>query len=165
MTVSRGLFIDGSAQIKVIDNRQRTQVKDLTHSLFNLERINLFGSESLNVQAHRCRLPNSVSDLNLGTVSKTGTHNVLGNPTHGVCCRTINLRGVLARERTPAVTSRTAIGINNNLATGQTGIAYGTTLHKTAGRVHNKLRVRAVKLGGIQHRSNHVFDNIRTQIR
>ena len=48
---------------------------------------------------------------------------VLGDVAGHVARRAVDLRGVLARERAAAVTAAAAVGVDDDLAAGQAGVA------------------------------------------
>ena len=50
----------------------------------------------------------------------------------GISCRAVHLRGVLAREGTAAVGALAAVGVDDDLAAGQTGVAVRAADHKLA---------------------------------
>ena len=56
----------------------------------------------------------------------------LTNPACSVCGRSIDLREILAGEGPSAVSSPSAISIDNDLATSQTGITLGTADNEAA---------------------------------
>ena len=59
--------------------------------------------------------------------------------THRICRRAVNLGRVFAAEGTTAMTSHTTIGINDDLAACEAGIAHGAPCDKTARRVDKNL--------------------------
>ena len=55
-------------------------------------------------------------------MGQTGGHDVLGNPASRVCGRTVDLGRVLAGERATAVVGGATVGVDDDLAAGQTGV-------------------------------------------
>jgi len=55
-------------------------------------------------------------------VSQAGSYDVLRNPTGGVRGGTIDLGRVLAGERATAVVGGATVGVDDDLAAGQTGV-------------------------------------------
>ena len=83
-------------------------------------RHTLLGAEGLHVDGHRFGNANSVGDLDLDFVSQAGSYDVLRNPTGGVRGGTIDLGRVLAGERATAVMGGATVGVDDDLAAGQT---------------------------------------------
>ncbi|RMU72680.1 hypothetical protein ALP24_05656 [Pseudomonas syringae pv. aptata] len=82
-----------------------------------------------------------VGHLDLATLGQAGSDDVLGDVTTGVGGRTVNLRWVLAGECTATVTGHSAVGVHDDLAAGQTAVAYRATDDEVAGRVDVELGV------------------------
>ena len=85
-------------------------------------------------------------DLTLG--SQTCGNHILGDPAGSVSGGTVDLAGILAAESTAAVTSVAAVGVNDNLAAGQAGVALRAAHNKAAGGVDVILGVLVQQLGG-----------------
>src|SRR4051812_33361994 len=79
-----------------------------------------------------------VGELNLGPGGKTSSHDVLGHITAHVSSAAIDLRRILTAERATTVTAHAAVGIDDDLAAGQAGIALRTADDETTGRVDEK---------------------------
>src|SRR5512144_2722350 len=98
-------------------------------------------------------------ELNLGVSRESGGDDVLRDPTSHVRCGAVDLRRILARKRTAAVTAPAAIGVDDDFATGQTRIALWTTHDKTPRRIDQVFSVL------VQHpRRDHLLDDIFDQI-
>ena len=105
-------------QIKIANNRSGAQVEDgLEYPLDYVERYR-FGSKRLDVQPDRLGSTDRIGDLNLEARCKARGDRVFCDPSKRVRTRSIDLRGVLTRERSAAVTSGAAVGVDNNLAAG-----------------------------------------------
>ena len=72
-------------------------------------------------------------------VGHSGCHHVLCNVACGVGCRAVHLRGVFAGESSAAVGAFSAVGVNDDFAAGQSGVAVGATDDKLAGGVYEIL--------------------------
>ena len=93
------------------------------------------GAERLDEHADRLGLADRVGDLRLAPTGQTRGHDVLRHPAHRVRGRPVDLRRVLAGERTAAVASHPAVGVDDDLAAGQTGVAHRAADDEAAGRV------------------------------
>ena len=79
----------------------------------------------LDGDAHRVGHADRVADLNLQPVGRAGGHQVLGDVAHHVGRGAVHLRRVLAREAAAAVAGDAAVGVHDDLAPGQAGVAQG----------------------------------------
>ena len=89
-----------------------------------------------------------VGDLDESALGEAGGNQGLGGPASGVGGGAIDLGIVLAGEGTTTVGAPAAISIDNDLATGQTGVAVGTADDETAGGVDVVDGVLIEVLGG-----------------
>ena len=128
-------------QIKHLGDGVWTQVEHLTHQLDDLVVGNFASAEG--IQRNRSRLSDAdcVGNLDLATLSQAGSHDVLGHVTTGVGRRTVNLGWIFTRERAAAVTGHAAVGVNDDLATGQAAVANRATDDELASRVDVELGV------------------------
>ena len=76
-------------------------------------------------------------------IGQPGGDDIFRQIARGVRRRSIDLAGILARKGTTAVRRGTAIGIDNNLATGQSGVAIGAANHEPPGRIDVELGLLA----------------------
>ena len=110
------------------------------------------------------RDPDRVGDLHLRPRRQTGRHDVLGHPAHRVGAGAIDLGGVLARERAAAVAGGAAVGVDDDLAAGQAGVAHRAAGHEPPGRVDQHEARLGQPLVRAQvrrdHRHQHVLDHV-----
>ena len=78
---------------------------------------------------------NGVRELDESAAQKSGVDEGLGDPAGKVGGRAIDLGEVLSGESSSTVGTPSSVGVDNDLATGQTGITLGTTNDKEAGRL------------------------------
>ena len=71
-----------------------------------------------------CGLADRVGDLRLAAAGQARGDDVLGDPAHGVGRRAVDLRGVLAGEGAATVAGHAAVGVDDDLAAGQAGVAH-----------------------------------------
>ena len=89
-----------------------------------LVRDHRLGAERLDEDADRVRLADGVGDLHLGARGQAGRDDVLGDPARGVRGGAVDLRRVLAGERAATVAGHAAVGVDDDLAAGQAGVAH-----------------------------------------
>ena len=76
-----------------------------------------------------------VCDLDLAAVGEACGDDVLRHIAGCVRGRAVDLRRILAGERAAAVRGRAAVGVDDDLAAGQTGVAHRAADDELAGRV------------------------------
>src|ERR1051325_2805148 len=141
MSISRGLLIDRTAQLKRLDNPFRSKLEVLANKLFQLLFTDLAGSEGIYQHADRLSDADSVSKLHFATICKTGSNNIFGDVARHVTGRAVNLGRVLAAESAAAVTAHAAVAVNDDLASCKTCIAHGAADHKAPSGINVVLGV------------------------
>ena len=119
---------------------------------------NLAGAEGIDHQRHRTRDADGVGDLHFALVRQTGGDDVLRHVATGVGGRAVDLGRILARERATAVVGRAAIGVDDDLASGQTAVTMRPTHHEAPGRVYQKAHIALHQLLG-QNRLDDELDH------
>ena len=66
-----------------------------------------------------------VGDLDLAAVGEPGGDHVLGDVAGRIGGRAVDLGGILAREGAAAVAGGAAVGVDDDLAAGEAGVAAG----------------------------------------
>ena len=92
-----------------------------------------------------------------------GCDHVLGHPTCRVGRRTVHLGGILAGERTAAVTGHAAVGVHDDLAAREPGVGVGPAQLEDPGRVDEDAQPLGVEIGG-QQRVDDVLDQVGAQL-
>ncbi len=69
--------------------------------------------------------PDGIGHLEHGALGQLCRHQVLGHVAGHVAGRAVDLRGVLAGEGAPSVRAGAAVGVDDDLAPGQSGVAHG----------------------------------------
>ncbi len=127
VAISGGLQVDRALQVEFVDDGGGAQVEDLAYGGGGVAAHwhALLGAEGLHVDEFRVGNTNSVGDLDLDLVGQAGSPQFLGNPTGGIRGGTIDLGRVLAGERATAVVGGASVGVDDDLAAGQTGVGRG----------------------------------------
>ncbi len=121
-------------------------------------------SEGVDQHAGGLRHADGVGNLHLALVGQAGRHQVLGHVAGRVGGGPVDLRGVLPGERAAAVAAVTPVGVHDDLAAGQTGIAQGPADLEVAGRVDEDLGL-AVDQVGRDHLADHVLGDVGHDLR
>ncbi len=145
VAVGSRLLEDGVGQAKTLHDEVRTQVNQLLDLEGNLgvAHLDVRSAFSVDVEANRLSLADGVGNLHQGLVAYASGHEVLGNVTHGVGCRAVHLRAVLAREGTAAMGIAATVGVDDDLAARYTRVAVRTADDELACGVHVELHVIA----------------------
>ena len=110
-------------QVELVDERLRAHVEVLEDVLLELLVGDLAGAERVDVHADRLRDADRVGDLHLAALREARRDDVLRDEARVVAGRAIDLRRVLAAEGAAAVTAHAAVGVDDDLAAGEAGVA------------------------------------------
>src|SRR5690606_3427375 len=130
VAVGRGLLVHRVDQVQHLDDAVRAQVEVGTDQLLDLCVRNLAGAEGGYRDRGRLGHADGVGNLHFALVGQAGGNHVLGDVTGSISGRTINLGRVLAGERATTVTGHAAVGVDDDLATGQAAIAHRAADHE-----------------------------------
>ena len=104
-------------------------------SLWMTAELDLLGALAVDHHRHRVGDADGVGDLQLAALGETGGDDVLGDVAGGIGARAVDLARVLAGEGAAAVRRGAAVGVDDDLAAGEAGVAHGTADHELAGGV------------------------------
>src|SRR6185437_2422349 len=127
--------INRPRQIEHLAQPVRRQIEVLAHQLRQALAREAAGAESLHHDGSGLGHADGVGHLHFATLSQPCSHDVLGDVARGIGGRTVDLGRVLARERTAAMACITAVGVDDDLAAGESAIAHRTADHEPAGRI------------------------------
>ena len=80
--------------------------------------IHFSSTISIDIDAHWLCHADSIRNLHQHFIANTGSHQVLGNMTCSISCRTVNFGGIFTAESTTTVCTFTTISIYNDFAAG-----------------------------------------------
>ena len=118
----------------------------------------LAGAEGVDHQRGRLGDADGVAHLHQALVGQARGDDVLRHIASGIGGRTVDLGRVLAGECAAAVRGRAAVGVDDDLAAGQAGVAHRPADHETPGRVDQIARVGG-EHGLRQHRLDDLLDH------
>ena len=119
-------------------DRARGQAAELgqgQNCLFDLVITNSAGLMGINIERQRLGDADGIGQLDRAARRQACGDHVLGKVAGDIGGRAINLGRILAAERAAAMRGRAAIGIHDDLATGQAGIAVRAADFKAAGGI------------------------------
>ena len=138
MTIGRRLLVDRFAQLQALLDGGGAHVEDFLELQGNLciTHVDTARAVGVDIEAHGFSLTDGVGHLHQHLAGNAGSDGVLGDVASGVSGTAVHLARVLAAEGTAAMCAMTAIGVNDDLAARQTGVAGGTADDKFARGVH-----------------------------
>src|SRR5581483_3663950 len=169
VAVRRGVRVDRPPQVEVAEDRRRPQVEVLAHERLDLRHGDRLGSERLHEDGHRMGDADRVRHLELAPLGEAGRDDVLRHVPRRVRRGAVDLRRILARERTAAVRCGAAVRVDDDLPPGDAGVAHRTADDELARRVavHEILLLEPALVVQLlrQDRLDHVCDQIRLEQR
>ena len=135
MAVVAGLSVDGLSQIQVSDYRSGPEIEGLADDVRQL----LVGQDACAIGVDHdgdgLRDADGVGQLDLAAVGKSCGDHVLGRVAGHVAGGAVHLGGILAREGAAAVAGISAVGVDDDLAAGETGVPVGAADDEASGRI------------------------------
>src|SRR5690606_438599 len=154
MAVGGGRLVHRMQQVEHGGDRVGAQVEVLAHQGDDLVVAELAGTEGVDRYRGRQRHANGVGDLDLAAIGQAGGDDVLRHVAPGVGGRAVDLGRVLAGEGAAAVTGHTAVGVDDDLASGQAAVAHRAADDELAGGIDVELGVLVQQFG-----RDHVLDD------
>src|SRR4051812_30558197 len=148
VAISRSLLVDRTAQIQRLDDALRSELEMLANELLNFRLRQFAGAEGLDQHADWVGHADCVRQLHFATLCQSGGNNVLRNVARHVTSGAIYLCRILARERSPAVTSHAAVCVDDNLASCEAGIPHRPTDYEAARGINVVLGIGIKKMLG-----------------
>lgn len=133
MAVLGRLEVDGLGQIQLLDDDTGAQVEVGADDLDKLVRGLRRGAVGVDVDREGLSNADGVRELDEGAASEAGGDEGLGDPAADVGSRAVDLGEVLAGEGTTTVSTPATVGVDDDLAAGQTGITLRATNDEEAG--------------------------------
>ena len=94
--------------------------------------VDLSGTEGVDAYADGLSHADGVGQLNLGPRCETCGHDVLGDVAGHIGSAAVHLAGILSAESTAAVATHTAVGVDDDLSTGEPAVTHGAPNDKSA---------------------------------
>ncbi len=144
VTVGGSLLEDGATQVEIANDSARAQVEDGSHGTFDSGLVHMGGAKGIDHDRERLGDADRICQLDLAAIGKTGGDHVFGNPARRIGGGTVDLGAVLTRERAAAVPAAAAVGVNDDLTAGKTGVRLRAADNEAAGRVDVEVGVLPV---------------------
>ena len=133
MAVGRGLGVDRLVQPEVIADAVGREVDELAERLFELAFLDLAGAVEIDIDRERLGDADGIGELDRAAIGELGGDDVLGEIARCIGRGAIDLGRVLAGKGAAAMGRRAAIGVDDDLAAGQAGIAVRAADDELAG--------------------------------
>ena len=101
-----------------------------------------------------------VGELHLALMGEAGRDDVLGDPARGIRGGSVDLGAVLAGEGAAAMATHAAVGVDDDLAAGETGVAHRAADDKAAGGVDVNVRIAPGDVDLGENRGDDVLDDV-----
>jgi hypothetical protein len=108
----------------------------LAHEPLERGAVEPAGAEGVHPDRDRLGHADGVGELHLAAGGEARRDQVLRHPARGVGGAAVHLGRVLAREGAAAVPAHAAVGVDDDLAAGEPGVAHRAADHEAAGGVH-----------------------------
>src|SRR4029077_474799 len=148
VAIGCSLAINRAAQFQSLNDRLRRELEVVANKLLDLVLFDLVGAEGVDENANRLSHADGVSKLHFATVRETGCDNVLGDVARHIAGGAIDFGRVFAAECAAAMASHTTVGINDDLAAREAGVAHRATDDEASGGIDVVLGVLVKELGG-----------------
>ena len=135
MAIGRGARIDRPVELQMLADAARLQAHQLRQHRRQLRLIDFARAVQIDIERQRIGDADGVGNLDRAAIGETRRHDVLRQIARGIRGRTIDLGRILAGERAAAMRRRAAIGVDDDLAAGQTAIAVRSADDEGAGRI------------------------------
>src|SRR5687768_17722406 len=98
MAIGSSLLVDGTQQIKAVDDAARTQIEVPLNQFDDFIVRNFSGSKSVDHQRNGAGNPDRISHLYLASAGDTGRNKILCHISSGISSGTIHFGRILAGE-------------------------------------------------------------------
>ena len=138
MAVGGRRGVDRVLQTELPDDLRGAEVEELGHLIRNLTVLQAVfrGSVGVHEHAHGLRHADRVGELDEALVRHAGGDEVLCDVAGGIGRAAVHLGRVLAGESTAAMGALAAVGVDDDLAAGEAGVAVGAADDELPGGVH-----------------------------
>ena len=135
-----GLLVNGAAKVERLDDPLRRELEMRSDDFADLVVVDEAGVERVDQHGNRFGHTNRVRELNHAAAGEACGDDVFRDVARHIAGGPIDLGGILARERAAAVRRCATVGIDDDLASGDAGIAVRTADNESAGGVDEEAR-------------------------
>lgn len=133
VTVLGSLEVDWLGQVELLDDNSWAEIEVLADNLLELIRGVVRGSVGVDEDGEWLRDTDGVGKLDESTSAELGVNQRLGDPASDVGSGSVDLGEILSGESTTSVGTPSTVGVNDDLAAGQTSITLWATDDEKSG--------------------------------
>jgi hypothetical protein len=150
--------VNGATEAKVANDFGGAEIKGLVYGFLDSFEANFFSIESIEADGDGMGMANGVGELDFHTIGEAGSNNVLRDIATHVGCASVDFGGVFSTEGATPVATRPSVGIDDDFATGETTVTFGSPDDEAASGINEKF------CAPIEHRfwknfADEFFDN------
>ena len=134
MAVGGGARVDRSIELKMASNAARRQVDELLKRIGQALLVDLACAVCLDVHRQRMRHADRIRKLDGAPIRQSGCDRVLRQIARCIGSGTVHLAWIFAGKSAAAVRCGAAVGIDDDLAPGQSGVAVGSADNEASRR-------------------------------
>src|SRR5690348_4737145 len=123
MPVGRRRGVDRLPKIQGLDDAVGRQIEHILDGSHDVGLWNNRGSEAVHHHRHRLRHTDRICELHFAPPCETGRDDVLRDPSRRVARGAVDFARILSAERAAAMSSHAAVGVDDDLATREPGVA------------------------------------------
>ena len=137
VTISCCFFVDRGTKFESALYAIRSHVEDSVETVgdFLVGKIDVACAVGVDEEAHRLGYADGVSHLHENFVGNSGSYGVFSHVSSGVSSRAVDLAGVFARESASTMSAAASVGVDNDFATSEAGVAVRATDNEFSGWV------------------------------
>ena len=159
MAVGCCLLVDRPLKVERPDDAGGREVEDPADGGGDLLLGDSAGAEGLDENRDGEGYADGVGELEFAALGEAGGHDVFGHIAGHIGGGAVDLRWILAGEAAAAVAAHAAVGVDNDLAAGEAGVAGGAADDKAAGGIHIVLGIFVEEAGRFEYRSDDLVDD------
>jgi len=138
VAVVGGFRVNGAAETEMANDFGWAEIKCLMNRFLDPFEANFLGVEGIEADRDGMGMTNGVGELDFHAIGEASGDNVFGDiPTH-VGGAAVNFGGVFTAEGATPVATGSAVGIDDDFATGQAAIPFGSPDDEATGGVHEE---------------------------
>jgi hypothetical protein len=135
MAVLGRLEVNRLREVEFLDNNTGPHVEVRADDINELIRRPAARAVRIDVQRKRLRDTNGVRELDEGAARELGLDKRFGNPSCEISCRAVHFAVVFAGESAAAVGAPATVGVNDDLAAGETSVTLWAADDEETGRL------------------------------
>src|SRR5438552_4976316 len=132
--VSR-LAVNGTEQIELLDNFSWLEIENFANCTFDFLVIHFAGAKCVDGNADWIGMADGIGELHFAAIGQPGSDYIFCNPSAHVGRTAIHFAWVLSGKRAATMASHSAVGVADNLATGNPRVAFRSADDKMARRI------------------------------